>query len=126
VCFQEGFCQRTEMPKITTVITEAMPQARDGPKGRKLILKRAETREGCQAHIVLRSTGDGKFEVIKFHDGHVDLLCAPIKWQFLTLNRNFSSVHKDIIGKYARANILPSKVYHLMKEQVVYENISCI
>ncbi|KAJ8424086.1 hypothetical protein Cgig2_012694 [Carnegiea gigantea] len=47
-----------------------MSQAIDEPNGRKLKQKRAETREGCQAYIILGLIEDGKFEIIKFHEGH--------------------------------------------------------
>jgi len=36
VCSKEGFCQPAKMPEINNITVEAMPQARDGPKGRKL------------------------------------------------------------------------------------------
>ncbi|KAJ8419723.1 hypothetical protein Cgig2_020784 [Carnegiea gigantea] len=39
----------------------ATSQARDNPKGGKLRRKHAEIKEGCQAHILLRSTDDGKW-----------------------------------------------------------------
>jgi len=71
VCSKEGFHRPAKMPKITTVTAEAMPQAPDSPEGRKLRQKLAETREGCQAHILMRSTDDAKFEIIKFHERHV-------------------------------------------------------
>ena len=64
---KEGFYQLVKMLEIATAIAEAMPQARDGPEGRKLKRKWAKTREGCQAHIVFRSIDDGKFEITKFH-----------------------------------------------------------
>jgi len=104
-----------------------MSQARDGPEGGKLRRKRVETREGCQPHILLRATDNGKFEIIKFHEGYVHPLCTPSRRQFLSSNRNVSSIHKDMVCKYTRANVEPSKVYHLLKKQVGgYENIDCM
>jgi len=60
----------------------------------------------------------GKFEIIKFHEGHVQPRCTASQKQFLTSNRNVSSVHKDMVRKCVLANVGPSKVYHLLKEQV--------
>ena len=59
VCSKEGFRRQAKKPEIIVVTGEAMPQARDGPKGGKLRQKRAEIRKGCQAHILLRSTDNG-------------------------------------------------------------------
>ena len=69
------------------------------------------TREGCQANIVFMWTDDPMFWIIKFHKGDIHHLCTPNRRQFLTVNRNVSYASKDMIGKYATANIGPSKVY---------------
>ena len=83
-----------------------------------------ETREGCQAHILLTSTDNRKFEIIKFHEGHVHP-CAHLVGG--SLNGNVSFVHKDMVCKYTRPNVGSSKVYHILKEQVGgCENISCM
>ena len=41
------------------VITKAMSQVKDKINAKKMKRKRTEMRQGCQAHIVLRSTEDG-------------------------------------------------------------------
>jgi len=101
VCSKVGFHRPAKMPEIATVAVETMPQARDGPERGKLRRKRVERREGCQAHILLRSIDDGKFEIIKFHEGYVHPLCTPSRRQFLTSDSNVRSVHKDMVCKYA-------------------------
>jgi len=54
-------------------------------------------------------------------------LVLPSRRQLLASNRSVNSMHKDMICKYARADIGPSKVYHLLKEEVGgYENIGCM
>ena len=80
--------------------------------------KKVNTREGCQAHIILQLTEDGKFKVIRFHKCHVHPLCTSSRRLFLSSNKNISSIHKDMTYIYAIANVGQSDVYHLMKEQV--------
>ncbi|KAJ8425613.1 hypothetical protein Cgig2_005292 [Carnegiea gigantea] len=96
MCSKEGFCQPAKMPEIAIVIAEVMPQARNGPQGGKLGRKWPEAREVCEAHILLRSTDDGKFEIIKFHEGHVHPLYTPSRRKFLTSNRNVSFISKHM------------------------------
>jgi len=59
-----------------------------------------------------------KFEIIKIHEGYVNPLCISSRRHFLTQNINVSSIDKEIICKYARVNIGPSKVYDILKEHV--------
>lgn len=92
VCSKEGFRQPSHISTIPTSTVEAIAQLTDDIEGAKLMRKRAEMRKGCQAHVLLRSTDDEKFEIIKFHEGHVHLLCTPSRRQFLSSNRNVSSV----------------------------------
>jgi len=99
-----------------TVTTKAMPEARHRTEGRKLKRKRVQTRKGCHAHIVLRSINDRKFEIIKFREGLIHPQCTPSRRQFFPSNKNVIFVHKDMICKYAQANIGLSKVYHLLKK----------
>ena len=57
-------------------------------------------------------TDDPMFKIIKFHKGDIHLLCTPNRRQFLTVNRNVSYANKEMIGKYATANVEPSKIYN--------------
>ena len=126
VCSKEGFIDLPRRQKLLRLQPKRCPKPEAALKGGKLRQQRAEIREGCQANILLRSTDDGKFETIKFHKGHVHHLCTPSRRQFLTSNINVSSIHKDMVCKYARTNVGLSKGYHLLKEQVGgYEHINC-
>jgi len=88
--------------------------------------RRSLTREGCNAKVVFKLTEEGKFELIRFHEIHTHPLASPEKKQFLRSFRKVNPVHKSLLHAYSRANVGPSKTYHLMKEQVGgYENVGC-
>lgn len=53
-------------------------------------------------------------------------LVTPRKKQFLRSARSVNNVHKNLLLYYSRANVGPSEVYELTKEQVEsYGNIGC-
>ena len=88
--------------------------------------RRKLTREGCKARIIFKRTSEGKYEVERFHEGHTHTLATPRKRQFLRSARSINNVHKNLLLSYNKANIGPSKVYQLLKEQVgSYDNIGC-
>jgi hypothetical protein len=115
LCSKEGFKVGKQIDGL--VINEnGLPKVR----------KRKLTREGCNAKIVFKRTIEGKYEVAKFYEGHTHALVTPRKKQLLRSARSVSSAHKKLLFSCGNANVGPSKVFQLMKEQVgSYENIGC-
>ena len=88
--------------------------------------RRSLTREGCNANVVFKWVEGGKYELARFHESHTHALASPSKRPFLRSARKVNPVHKSLLHAYSRANIGPSKTFHLLKEQVGgYENVGC-
>ncbi|KAJ8421689.1 LOW QUALITY PROTEIN: hypothetical protein Cgig2_009481 [Carnegiea gigantea] len=108
VCSKQGYRKpRKSPPQSAIALANAISRARENE--RRVKQRRVETREGCNARIVMSSMIDGQFEVCTFHAGHVHPLVTPSRRQFLRSSRNISSIHKDFICKYGRANVGASK-----------------
>ena len=127
VCSKQGYREpRKTPPQSAVALANAISRARENVEERRVKQRRVETREGCNARMVVSSMNDGQFEVCTFHAGHVHPLVTLSRRQFLQSSRNISSIHKDFICKYGRANVGASKVYRLLKEQVGgYEYVGC-
>lgn len=83
-------------------------------------------REGCTAKLTLRSTKEGKFKVVTFNVGHSHELTTPSKRHLERSARSVSRIHIDLVNKFSRANVGPSKSFHLFKETVgSYEGVGC-
>ncbi|XP_058773776.1 protein FAR1-RELATED SEQUENCE 5-like [Vicia villosa] len=90
------------------------------------VKRRSLTREGCDAKVAFKLLEGGKYELTRFQESHTHALASPKKRQFLRSARKVNNIHKSIMFANSRANIGPSKTYHLLKEQLGgYENIGC-
>ncbi|KAJ1381231.1 Zinc finger, PMZ-type [Sesbania bispinosa] len=49
--------------------------------------RRSLTREWCNAKAVFKLVGEGKYELIRFHESHTHVLASPMKRQFLRSSR---------------------------------------
>lgn len=88
--------------------------------------RRSLTREGCNANAVFKWVEGGKYELARFNESHTHALASPSKRPFLRSARKVNPMHKSLLHAYGRANIGPSKSFHLMKEQFGgYENVGC-
>ncbi|OIV90511.1 hypothetical protein TanjilG_32388 [Lupinus angustifolius] len=82
------------------------------------------TGDGCNAMVAFKLVGEDKYMIARFHESHTHALSSPTKRQFLRSARKVNPIHKSLLCVYNRANIGPSKAYHLVKEQVGgYENV---
>jgi len=113
VCSKEGYLPDKKKDKEQSEVTV---------KTRR----RSLTREGCNANVVFKWVEGGKYELARFHESHTHALASPSKRPFLRSARKVNPVHKSLLHAYSRANIGPSKTFHLLKEQVGgYENVGC-
>ncbi|XP_058769118.1 protein FAR1-RELATED SEQUENCE 5-like [Vicia villosa] len=113
VCSKEGYNPNVSKDKEVT------------ESGVKL-KRRSLTREGCEAKVAFKLLEGGKYELTRFQESHTHVLASPKKRQFLRSARKVNHIHKSIMYANSRANIGPSKTYHLLKEQLGgYENIGC-
>lgn len=115
VCSKEGY-----LPNKTESVVQSESTVKLKARRRSL------TREGCYARAVFKLVEEGKYELNKFHESHTHALASPMKRQFLRSARKVNPVHKSLLRAYNRANIGPSKTYHLLKEQFGgYQNVGC-
>ena len=75
VCSKEGF---KESKKASSLQADLLIGEKSAPKTRKRNL----TREGCNAKVVFKMTIDGKYELVRFHEGHTHILASPRKGIF--------------------------------------------
>jgi hypothetical protein len=80
--------------------------------------KRKLTREGWNARIVFKRTIEGKYEVLKFYEGHSHELITHRKKQLLRLAKSVYNGHNNIFLSCGRTNVGTSKSYKIIKDQV--------
>ncbi|XP_039686674.1 protein FAR1-RELATED SEQUENCE 5-like [Medicago truncatula] len=114
VCSKEGYLAKKKDDKEESESTV---------KARR---RRALTREGCNANVGFKWVGESKYEIARFHESHTHPLASPMKRPFLRTARKVNPFHKSLLHACSRANIGPSKAFHLLKEQCGgYENVGC-
>ncbi|XP_024640717.1 protein FAR1-RELATED SEQUENCE 5-like [Medicago truncatula] len=113
VCSKEGYLSDKKKDEVLDAVAV---------KSRR----RSLTREGCNANAVFKWVEGGKYELARFNESHTHALASPSKRPFLRSARKVNPMHKSLLHAYGRANIGPSKSFHLMKEQFGgYENVGC-
>lgn len=71
---------------------------------------RGHVLEMCKAMLSLKKTEGGKWEIVKFHEGHSHDLTAPRKRQFLKCHRRVTPIHKSLHYAFSQANVGISKL----------------
>ncbi|OAY85651.1 Protein FAR1-RELATED SEQUENCE 5 [Ananas comosus] len=76
------------------------------------------TRTGCKAHMRVKRTNDGKWEVVAFVREHNHALVAsPSKARFLRSHRLITAEQKKIIHMLSEQNISTSQIMSFMAER---------
>ncbi|XP_031095102.1 protein FAR1-RELATED SEQUENCE 5-like [Ipomoea triloba] len=110
VCSREGFKQPA---KDVCPVGEGVGDSSISPKRR-----RVTNRVGCNAKIILKLMGDGRYSVFSVEIRHTHSLCSELAKPFMRVNRKLSMGHQSFVANCARANIGPIKSFKLYKQMV--------
>ncbi|XP_031090998.1 protein FAR1-RELATED SEQUENCE 5-like [Ipomoea triloba] len=110
VCSREGFKQPA---KDACLVGEGVGDGSISPKR-----QRVTNRVGCNAKIILKRMGDGRYSVFSFEIRHTHSLCSELAKPFMRVNRKLSVGHQSFVANCARANIGPIKSFKLYKQMV--------
>lgn len=80
----------------------------------------------CKVIVSLTKNESGKWEIVKFQEGHSHDLPTPRKGQFLKFHRRVTAIHKSLHNAFSQAKVGTSKLMQVLNAQAKgYDGVGC-
>ncbi|KAJ8420523.1 hypothetical protein Cgig2_024954 [Carnegiea gigantea] len=99
VCSKQGYRKRHKSPPQSAVaLANAISRARENVEERRVKRRRVETREGCNARMVVSSMNDGQFELLK----EIPACFKVDRWTKLAAKKSIFELDTIVSTSYAQ------------------------